>query len=103
MMRCALAGLSALLLAPAAIQISASARSLQPGELVVLSIVVPEPAVNVSVRAFGRDLAAYPAGERTWRALVGIDLDVKPGTYTVRVNAGAPPLHAAYDLIVTPR
>jgi murein DD-endopeptidase MepM/ murein hydrolase activator NlpD len=102
MMRCALAALLALLLAPPAIQISANARSLRPGELVVLSIAVPEPTERVSVRAFDRDVAAYPAGDRTWHALVGIDLDVKPGTYAVTVDAGAPPEHATYDLIVAP-
>jgi murein DD-endopeptidase MepM/ murein hydrolase activator NlpD len=102
-MRCTLAAVLAALLAPAPIEISTQSRSQQPGELVVLSIAVPEPTAHVSVRAFDRDVAAYPSGDRTWRALVGIDLDVKPGTYAVTVDAGAPPQHAAYDLIVTPR
>jgi murein DD-endopeptidase MepM/ murein hydrolase activator NlpD len=91
----------ATLLAAAPIQISARSRSLQPGELVVLSIVLPEPAERVRVRAFDRDVVAYPDGERTWRALVGVDLDVKPGTYHVTVAAGA--ARAAYDLAIVPR
>ena len=65
----------------APMQISARSRSLQPGELVVLSIALPEASGTIRVRAFDRDVAAYPDGERAWRALVGIDLDVKPGTY----------------------
>jgi murein DD-endopeptidase MepM/ murein hydrolase activator NlpD len=103
--RSALAALVALLMAPAGIQISARSRSLQPGEIVVLSIALPEPADHLRVRAFNRDVAAYPVGDRAWRALVGIDLDVKPGTYAVTVDAGnaAAPAHAAYDLVVTPR
>jgi murein DD-endopeptidase MepM/ murein hydrolase activator NlpD len=104
-MRLVLASLAALLLAPSPIQISARSRSMQPGELVVLSIVLPEASDQVRVRAFDRDVLAYPAGDRAWRALVGIDLDVKPGTYRVTVDAGAGAAHAhaAYDLHIQPR
>ena len=57
------------------------------------------------VRAFGKDVTPYPEGDREWRALVGIDLDVKPGTYpvTADADAGGAALHAAYDLVVVPR
>jgi murein DD-endopeptidase MepM/ murein hydrolase activator NlpD len=103
MMRIAVAVLLTALLAPAPIQISARSRSLQPGELVVLSIAGPEPSEPVRVRAFDRDVAAYPDGDHEWRALVGIDLDVKPGTYPVTVDAGSPPQHAVYDLVVAGR
>lgn len=101
----ALAALGLLLIAPSPIQVSASSRSLQPGELVVLSIVLPEVSDRVRVRAFDRDVHAYPAGDRAWRALVGIDLGVKPGTYPVIVDAGVETAraHATYDLHVTRR
>jgi murein DD-endopeptidase MepM/ murein hydrolase activator NlpD len=104
-MRVALAALAALALAPSPspIQISARSRSLQPGELVVLAIVLPEATDSVRVRAFDRDVLAYPTGDRAWRALVGIDLDVKPGTYPVTVDAGAARAHASYDLHITRR
>jgi murein DD-endopeptidase MepM/ murein hydrolase activator NlpD len=39
--------------------------------------------------------------DHVWRALVGIDLDVKPGTYPVAVTAGA--VHATHDLVVVKR
>ena len=95
--------LAATLLAPPpAIQITARSRSLQPGELVVLSIALPAAAGSVHARAFGRDVTVYPAGDGAWTALVGIDLDVKPGTYPVEVDAGAA-AHANYDLHVLPR
>jgi murein DD-endopeptidase MepM/ murein hydrolase activator NlpD len=99
------AALVALLLAPAPISITAQSRSLQPGELVVLTMTLAEPAAQVRVRAFGHDVAAYPDGERGWRALVGVDLDVKPGTYHVSVDAGtsASHPHATYDLLIGPR
>ena len=86
-------------IALAAVQISLQARAVQPGELVVLSIVLPEHRDAVRVRAFDRDTAAYAVGDSQWRALVGIDLDVKPGTYVVAVDAGAG-LTARTDLVV---
>ena len=101
MMPLVLAALATLLAAPLPIQISARSRSLQPGELVVLTIELPEASDRIRVRGFDRDVVAYPDGERTWRALVGVDLDVKPGTYHVTVEAGA--ARAAYDLVVVPR
>jgi murein DD-endopeptidase MepM/ murein hydrolase activator NlpD len=105
MMRVPFLALAALLLAPPPIQISERSRSLQPGELVVLSITVPEASGRIRVRAFDRDAAVYPDGDRAWRALVGIDLDVKPGTYpvTVETSAGATTARATYDLVVKPR
>jgi murein DD-endopeptidase MepM/ murein hydrolase activator NlpD len=87
--------------APAPIQISAHSRSLQPGELVVLAIELQGAADRIRVRAFDRDIAAFRDGDRLWRALVGIDLDVKPGTYPVSVEAGA--ARATYDLMVVSR
>ena len=105
MTQAAVAGLVALLLTPSPIQISARSRSLQPGEIVVLAIVLPEASDRVRVRAFDRDVLAYPTSDRAWWALVGIDLDVTPGIYPVTVDAGvdATQVHATYDLLVTPR
>ena len=85
---------------PAAIEITSRARALQPGELVVLSIAAPD-TTTLTVRAFGHDVEAYKADDDGWRALVGIDLDVKPGTYPVTVKAGS--AHASIDLAVRPR
>jgi murein DD-endopeptidase MepM/ murein hydrolase activator NlpD len=83
------------------VDISARSRSLQPGELVVLTMTTPATVDRVRVRAFDRDVEPYRMDERTWRALVGIDLDVKPGTYAVSIDAGG--AHATYDLLVKPR
>jgi murein DD-endopeptidase MepM/ murein hydrolase activator NlpD len=103
MMRVIVATLLGVLLAPAPIDISARSRSMQPGELVVLSIAGPTPGDLVRVRAFDRDVVAYSTGDHEWRALVGIDLDVKPGTYAVVVDAGSPPQRGIYDLVVARR
>lgn len=84
----------------ASIEITARARSFRPGEVVVLSIAAPADAGPVRVRAFDRDIPAYRDGDR-WRAIVGVDLDVKPGTYRVTVDSDA--MHGSYDLAITPR
>lgn len=70
----------------------------------VLSIVPPLATETLRVRAFERDVAAYKDGD-TWRAIVGVDLDVKPGTYRISVESG----HAenisrgTHDLRIVPR
>jgi murein DD-endopeptidase MepM/ murein hydrolase activator NlpD len=86
------------------IQLSVKARSVQPGEVVVLSISPRSPSGSVRVRAFGKELTAYKDGDG-WRAIIGIDLGTKPGNYPVRVESGVPEglAHATYELRVEPK
>jgi murein DD-endopeptidase MepM/ murein hydrolase activator NlpD len=93
-----------LLQATDGIQLSVRARSVQPGEVVVLSISPRSPSGSVRVQAFGKELTAYEDGDG-WRAIVGIDLETKPGNYPVRVESGAPGrlAHATYELRVEPK
>jgi hypothetical protein len=97
----AAAGLLAVLLAPPPIALSVQSRTPRPGELVVLTIALSEPADRIRVHAFDRDVPAFPVGDLVWHALVGIDLAVRPGTYPVAVTAGK--AHDSYDLIVKAR
>ena len=106
----AVASFSAWLLATAAapadsIAIAANARSMQPGELVVLTMTVPETAEAVRLHVFGREIPVYRVDPTTWRGLIGIDLAVRPGTYAAAVEAssGARPLRATYPLKVLSR
>jgi murein DD-endopeptidase MepM/ murein hydrolase activator NlpD len=86
-----LAPLLLLTLAPpaanTAIRVTTAARSMRPGEIVLFTITVPERADAVRLRAFAREIEAYESGEHAWNAIVGIDLDVKPGAYAVTVDA----------------
>lgn len=76
--------------APAAsIALTEKARALQPGELVVVTITTPQNEPSMRATAFGQALTPFRIDDHTWRVLVGIDLDVKPGTYRVAVNAGS--------------
>lgn len=82
----------------AALVISLAARTVQPGELVVLTISAPGAAA-VHARGFDRDLAVFRGDDESWRVLVGIDLDVTPGTYPIRVHAGSE--SATRNIVVT--
>lgn len=87
------------------IAIAATARSMQPGELVVLTMTAPGPADGVQLHVFNREIPVYRVDAVTWRGLIGIDLNVRPGTYSVSVDARAGPhqLQATYFLKVLPR
>jgi hypothetical protein len=85
------------------VHVTARSRSQQPGELVVLTITVPAQVDRVRVRAFDREVVPFPVGEHVWEALVGIDLDARPGTSVVTVDAGGATLRTTYTLAITPR
>jgi murein DD-endopeptidase MepM/ murein hydrolase activator NlpD len=76
-----------LLSAGAPIHVDVAARGIQPGELVVLTITTAEPVDALNVRAFDHPIGAYRVASDRWRALVGIDLDVAPGTHDVSIEA----------------
>jgi murein DD-endopeptidase MepM/ murein hydrolase activator NlpD len=69
------------------IEIAIAARSLKPGELVVFTLDVTGTPQSVTVDMFGRRTPAFQLGDGRWRALVGIDLDQKPGPYVATVEA----------------
>ena len=62
------------------------ARAYQPGELVVVTIPAALGAANVRLRALGRAIPVYCQEGAGCHALIGIDLDVPPGTQTVRID-----------------
>jgi murein DD-endopeptidase MepM/ murein hydrolase activator NlpD len=85
------------------IAFKADARTLQPGELVVLTVTVPAGTSAVQAQAFSRTLPAFPVDSRTWQVLAGIDLATRPGTYSVKVTAtpeGGSPSSATHMLKV---
>jgi murein DD-endopeptidase MepM/ murein hydrolase activator NlpD len=76
------------------IGISVTARALQPGELVVVTLDAPAAARGLHVAAFGRHATAFRSGGR-WIALVGLDIDQRPGTFAVQADGrlGTASLH----------
>ncbi len=66
---------------------SHQARSLHPGEVVLLSVTASAPATAVRGTAFGRDVwFARSEDPAVWRGLVGIDLNAEPGDYWVTLR-----------------
>ena len=79
-------------------------RGTQPGDAVAVTITVPEAAHTVRVSAFAAEWPTYRIDERTWGALVGIDLDRKPGPYELVVTADTnPPATLHRTLTVAPK
>jgi murein DD-endopeptidase MepM/ murein hydrolase activator NlpD len=95
----------ALPVAPPSISITQAARAVQPGELVVLTATSSAAVAALRAHAFGRPLQPFKLDERTWRVLVGIDLDAEPGAHRVTIEADTPdgPVEAIHELTVTPK
>jgi murein DD-endopeptidase MepM/ murein hydrolase activator NlpD len=87
----------------APVAVTHTARALQPGEVAVLTIVLAQPATAIQVQAFNRAFIPFAVDPRTWKVLVGIDLDVKPGTHAVSVSAtsSGAEARASHTLVVT--
>jgi murein DD-endopeptidase MepM/ murein hydrolase activator NlpD len=68
-------------------RISQRARSLQPGEVLMLTVESPEPQSQVEAVAFGKTFPFFADGKgRTWKGLVGIDLEAAAGGYTIKLQ-----------------
>jgi len=74
---------------PPALTFTHSARAIEPGEAVLLTIkAAAGPISSARGTAFGQPFTAYPGtSPDTWHALVGIDLARKPGRAVVDVEA----------------
>jgi murein DD-endopeptidase MepM/ murein hydrolase activator NlpD len=61
-------------------------RSLQPGEVILFELQSTRPLKQMRLKAFSREFQAFSEdGGLNWTALVGIDLDTKPGRYGVEL------------------
>jgi len=70
-----------------AIQLATDARSMRQGEVVVFTATTSQPVDTMRARAFDRDLPTFQLDATRWRALLGIDVDTKPGSYEVSFEA----------------
>ncbi len=86
------------------IEVTHRARSLQPGEVVLLKARSHRPLTRLRAAAFEREFPFFEAGDDLdWTGLIGIDLDAKPGFYTVRLHGEderGEPVTADYTLMV---
>jgi murein DD-endopeptidase MepM/ murein hydrolase activator NlpD len=65
--------------------VSITARSIRPGEVLLVTVTAPAADAPITVRAFGREWPVQAEDPGRWRALVGIDLDTRPGRYDLEV------------------
>ena len=72
-------------------RVTTSARALQPGEVVQFTITTAKTRYSVHLDVFDRTWPTFQVDATTWRALVGIDLDTPPRTYTAVVAVGDGP------------
>ena len=86
------------------IQLATDARSIRQGEVVVFTATTSQPVAALRARAFGRDFPTFQVSATQWRALLGIDIDTKPGTYEVSFEATSAghAITAATKLDITP-
>src|SRR5262245_3409223 len=73
-------------LAVQAPQIDVTARAVQPGEVLLVTVTAAPGEAPIRIRAFEREWPVYAVDQGRWRALVGIDLDTKAGRYHVVVT-----------------
>jgi murein DD-endopeptidase MepM/ murein hydrolase activator NlpD len=95
-------------LVAAALTVTPTSRSMQPGEPVLLTITSEQPLSSVTVTAYQTETAGFmmdSANPRRWSALIGIDLDAKQGAYNVRVRATSAqgPLESVIQIYVGPK
>jgi len=87
-------GLVLLALSPSAksvpgLAVSVHGRAMMPGEVLTVDVRTTGEITAVTVSGLGQDTTAWRIGESRWRALIGIDLDVKPGSQVVTASARA--------------
>ncbi len=74
-------------LTPSQLEVSHVARSLQPGEVVLIRAESAGPLDSMQGRAFEKTFLLYPSGDgRVWQGLIGIDLETPPGNYQVSLK-----------------
>src|ERR1044072_4703006 len=71
---------------PGDLTVTVEARAVQPGEVLVFTLHPRREISEAHVRVFDRDTPAFRVDARTWRALVGIDLETKPHSYSAIVT-----------------
>ena len=86
------------------LQVSFAPPALHPGDVARVDIGGANGDDAIAGSVLGQDLAFhYDAHQQRWRALVGIDLDTKPGAYRLRIRRGAGRTPATRTLRILPK
>ena len=80
------------------------ARSIHPGEVVILQVRSSAPVLGVQASVFGADVRFFSDGDNVfWSGVVGIDLEARPDDYLVEIQAtldDGNTVHSVYPLAV---
>lgn len=83
--------------------IALPAQPARPGDVVAVRVTAPRGATGVAVHTFKTTWPVYQEDATTWRALIGIDLDRRPGTYDVEAVVAEPAASTTRRLVVVAR
>ncbi len=88
----------------AGVEVSHLARSLQPGEVVLMTVESRLPVARMEGRAFDKNFLFYPTSQDTvWKGLIGIDLATAAGDHPVLLkgtNSDGSSIEQNYELRV---
>jgi murein DD-endopeptidase MepM/ murein hydrolase activator NlpD len=104
-MTLAISALLALVSTAPEVAITVRARAYQPGELLAVTLTAERATVEMRLRAFGQLVPVFDAGDGTWQALIGIDIDQRPGVYSLVAEGklGGELVSARHQLEVLPK
>jgi murein DD-endopeptidase MepM/ murein hydrolase activator NlpD len=86
------------------LSVSFAPATLQPGDVARVDISGADRDARIAATVLGQDLAFhYDEEQQKWRALVGIDLDTKPGAYPMRIDRNGSAGAATRTLRVAPK
>jgi murein DD-endopeptidase MepM/ murein hydrolase activator NlpD len=87
--------------------ISSAVPLVQPGSVFLMIVTCRDSPDRVVASALGKEVVFYPDPDaRTWRGLIGVDVESRPGEYVLIVEAireGRPALAAKQALHVAPK
>jgi murein DD-endopeptidase MepM/ murein hydrolase activator NlpD len=86
-----------------AVSLDVRARTMRPGEVMLVSVTAPGDASAVQVTAFDRTTLAYQLAAGRWNALIGIDLDQAAGDYTIAASVDGGRVTAEKAVAIVPR
>jgi murein DD-endopeptidase MepM/ murein hydrolase activator NlpD len=73
---------------PASLTIVSNSPTGRPGDVLRLTVTGATPANPLRITAFGHEVPSFAVEPDTRQALLGIDLDVRPGTYSIGAEEG---------------
>lgn len=86
------------------LQVSFTPATPQPGDVARVDIGGASADERITATVLGQDLSFhYDRPQQQWRALVGIDLNTKPGTYRMRIHRGGTGTTATRTMRIVPK